>query len=134
MTFVWANPAPHPLPSWEYIFVTGLLLWLFLVRTLRHRRAQAMTRLYAPAGRESFRRMTAEDAQFILKTLAELEFPSLYGLSMVVAIFRVSFIQRLFTFKNKLIETLDLRDSHNLLPLGLDRPAQGQRNCDETGS
>ena len=34
--------------------------------------------------------MTANDAQAILKTLAELEFPSLYGFSMVVALFRAS--------------------------------------------
>lgn len=33
--------------------------------------------------------MTADDAQTILKTLAELEFPKLYGFSMVVALFRV---------------------------------------------
>ena len=33
--------------------------------------------------------MTADDAQAILKTLAELEFPKLYGFSMVVALFRV---------------------------------------------
>ena len=33
--------------------------------------------------------MTADDAQAILKTLAELEFPSLYGLAMVMALFRV---------------------------------------------
>lgn len=33
--------------------------------------------------------MTADDAQSILKTLAELEFPSLYGLAMVMALFRV---------------------------------------------
>ena len=33
--------------------------------------------------------MTVNDAQAVLKTLAELEFPSLYGLSMVMALFRV---------------------------------------------
>ena len=134
MTLGWVSPAPYLPLYWGYILVTGLLLWLFLVRILRYRRAQTITRLYAPAGRESLRYMTAEDAQSILKTLAELEFPSLYGLSMVVAIFRVSFVRRLFFSNHEMIELLDLWDPYNFVPLGLDWPAQRQRNRDETGS
>ena len=72
------------------MLLAGLLGWLFAVRALRYRRVREMTKTYASAGEESFKHMTAEDAQELLKTLAELEFPSLYGFSMVVAIFRVS--------------------------------------------
>ena len=75
---------------WKILLIPCSLLYLLIVRILRFQRARSLERRYAPAGRESFRRMTADDAQTILKTLAELEFPSLYGFSMVVALFRVN--------------------------------------------
>ena len=75
--------------SWQFSLFLSLLGYLCLVRLLRHRRAQGLKARYAPAGRESFRHMTGDDAQAILKTLAELEFPKIYGFSMVVAQFRV---------------------------------------------
>ena len=82
----------------HHVYIWRLALWLalcvlaylFLVHILRYRRASSLERKYAPGGKKSFRNMTADDAQAILKTLAELEFPSLYGFSMVVALFRVS--------------------------------------------
>ena len=64
-------------------------MYLLIVHYFRYRRARGLEKKYAPEGRTSFRNMTADDAQTILKTLAELEFPSLYGFSMVVALFRV---------------------------------------------
>ena len=45
---------------------------------------------YTAAGRGILSDMTAEDAQAILQTLAELEFPGTYGLSMIMAMLRVS--------------------------------------------
>ena len=72
----------------------GILAYVFLVRALRYQRTKSLERKHAPASRESFRNMTADDAQAILKTLAELEFPSLYGLSMVMALFRVGSEQK----------------------------------------
>ena len=74
---------------WNMLLVLSILAYLFLVHAFRHRRLRSLERKHAPAGRESFRHMTADDAQTILKTLAELEFPSLYGLAMVMALFRV---------------------------------------------
>ena len=74
---------------WKLLLVLSILGYLFLVHAFRHRRLRSLERKHAPAGRESFRHMTADDAQAILKTLAELEFPSLYGLAMVMALFRV---------------------------------------------
>lgn len=74
---------------WKLLLVLSTLGYLFLVHALRHRRLRSLKKKHAPAGRESFRHMTADDAQSILKTLAELEFPSLYGLAMVMALFRV---------------------------------------------
>ena len=74
---------------WKPLLVLCILGYLFLVHASRHRRLRSLEKKHAPAGRESFRHMTADDAQAILKTLAELEFPSLYGLAMVMALFRV---------------------------------------------
>ena len=92
---------------WQLLLVPCSLVYLLLVRIQRFQRARSLERRYAPGGRESFRRMTADDAQTILKTLAELEFPSLYGFSMVVALFRVNTVHTRLSptwlFPNKVI-------------------------------
>ena len=75
--------------SWKLGLVLLMLAYLVLVHVLRYQRAKSLEKKYAPAGRESLRNMTVDDAQAILKMLAELEFPSLYGLAMVMALFRV---------------------------------------------
>ena len=72
------------------LFAICALVYLLLVHLLRFRRAISLERRYGPRGGKSLRDMTADDAQTILKALAELEFPSLYGFSTVVALFRVS--------------------------------------------
>ena len=87
-----------PLLILDYIYIKRLnlclalcaFIYLLVARILRYRRARSLEREYAPEGRKSFSNMTANDAQAILKILAELEFPTLYGFSMVVALFRVS--------------------------------------------
>ena len=75
------------------LVISSVLVYLLIVRALRYGRARSLEKRYAPAGRRDFPNMTANDAQAILKTLAELEFPSLYGFSMLVALFRVSSAQ-----------------------------------------
>lgn len=72
----------------ELILVSSILVYVFIVRILRYNRSEGLRARFT-AGGKKFSDMTAEDAQSILKTLAELEFPKLYGLSMVVALFRV---------------------------------------------
>ena len=81
---------------WKLLSGLGMFAYLFLVHVLRYQRTKSLERKYAPAGRESFRNMTADDAQAILKTLAELEFPRLYGYSMVMALFKVGSAQKHF--------------------------------------
>ena len=73
----------------ELILALAILVYVFVVRILRYQRSESLRARFT-AGGKKFSDMTAEDAQSILKTLAELEFPKLYGLSMVVALFRVS--------------------------------------------
>lgn len=63
---------------------------LFLVYIFRYQRAKSFGKNHAPAGRESVRKMTADDAQAIVQRLAELETPRFSEFSMVMALFRVS--------------------------------------------
>lgn len=76
------------LQQWKLFFIPALLVYILLVRSLRYRRARSLERKFSPAGRASFCRMTTNDAQAILKDLAELEFPKLFAVSLVFALFK----------------------------------------------
>ena len=76
-------------PPWLFFLMTGALAYISMVSLFRHQRARYLERTYSPMGRASFKDMSDTDAQIILKTLAELEFPKTYGFSMIVALFRV---------------------------------------------
>ncbi len=65
------------LQRWKILLGPAALIYVVLVHILRYRRCKRLQTRYSPAGREDFKRMTSEDAQAILKTLAELEFPKL---------------------------------------------------------
>ncbi len=84
--------------SWKLSLVLAMLAYLALVHVLRYQRVKSLEKKYAPAGRESLRNMTVDDAQAILKTLAELECPSLYGLAMVMALFKVGSAKDCFCY------------------------------------
>lgn len=79
-----------PLPNlneqdWYSSILLALVVYSSIVRLLRYRRSDALIKKYAPAGQASLQRLTNTEAQAILKDLAELEFPALYGASMVIA-------------------------------------------------
>ena len=74
---------------WDLLFVPALLIYILLVHLLRHQRAKGLEKRFSPAGRASFCRMTTNDAQAILKDLTELEFPKLFGFSIIFALFKV---------------------------------------------
>ena len=76
------------LQQWKLLLVPVLLVYILLVHSLRYRRARSLERKFGPAGRASFCRMTTNDAQAILKDLAELEFPKLFAISFVFALFK----------------------------------------------
>ena len=78
-----------PWLQWEVLFVPALLVYFLLVHLLRGRRAKSLERKFSPAGRASFCHMTTTDAQAILKDLTELEFPKLFGFSIIFALFKV---------------------------------------------
>ena len=70
------------------LLIPGLLAYMFLVFTLRHQRSRGLERKYSPMGKASFRTMTTNDAQAILEDLAVLEFPNIFGFSIVFALFK----------------------------------------------
>lgn len=71
--------------SWYSVILLALVVYSSTVRLLRYRRSDALIKKYAPAGQASFQRLSNTEAQAVLKNLAELEFPALYGASMVIA-------------------------------------------------
>lgn len=80
------NPA---FQQWTLLLVPALLGYLCLVLFLRHRRARDLQKRFSPAGRASFARMTTDEAHAVLKDLTELEFPKLFGFSIIFALFKV---------------------------------------------
>ena len=69
-------------------FLLVISVYLLCVSLLRHRRAKKLWCRYAPAGKDSFDKITVDEAQIILKELTELEFPRLFGFSIIFALFK----------------------------------------------
>ena len=74
--------------SWKVLLIPALLVYVLLVHLLRDRRAKSLEKRFSPAGRASFCHLTTNDAQTILKDLTELEFPKLFGFSIIFALFK----------------------------------------------
>lgn len=64
-------------------------MYLLLVRSLRYRRANGTPKKYSLTKRADFAKMTADQAQAVLKDMTELEFPKFMGFSIVFALFKV---------------------------------------------
>lgn len=73
--------------SYGWLVLPGV--YLLFVYLKRHKRARSLEKEYAPAGRASFSSLTTNQAQAILKDLTELEFPKVFGYSIVFALFKV---------------------------------------------
>jgi hypothetical protein len=80
--------SPIDRQSWWLYGVSCLAVYLWVVASLRFRRANATPKRYNMESREAYAKMTADDAQAILKDLTELEFPKIMGLSIIFALFR----------------------------------------------
>lgn len=74
--------------QWQAWLLPGLLAYMLVVHLLRFRRARLLEQKYSPAGRTSCRHLTTNDAQAILKDLTELEFPKVFGFSIIFALFK----------------------------------------------
>ena len=75
--------------QWPLLVPFGLVIYLALVRLLRFQRAQQLPRKFQMTRRDTFKTMTADQAQDVLKYLTELEFPKFMGFSIVFALFKV---------------------------------------------
>ena len=80
--------AQQCIPQWYWLVLPTLLLYLALVSTLRHQRALYLPKKFNLLSRESFRRMTTDEAQSILKDLTELEFPKTFSVSIGFALYK----------------------------------------------
>ena len=133
-----ATHAFIPSQQWELLVVPVSLIYILLVHLLRDRRAKSLKRRFSPAGRASFSRMTTNDAQAILRDLTELEFPKLFGFSIIFALFKARNPDDLL--KQCLQErpapaysqTTDLRTSERFLPSRCYRAACRCRDGIET--
>lgn len=72
-----------------FLVTSGLLAYLVTVRLLRYQRARNIPIRYGLRDRTSFARMTNDQAQAIMKDLTELEFPKVFGFSIIFALFKV---------------------------------------------
>ena len=74
--------------TWRAALFPSLVAYLAIVYILRHKRARSLQKRYGLTTRASFARMTIDEAQAILKDLTELEFPKIFGFSIIFALFK----------------------------------------------
>jgi len=70
------------------VVLAGFVAYLVIVYLLRHGRARSLQKRYGLTIRASFARMTTNEAQAILRDLTELEFPTVFGFSIIFALFK----------------------------------------------
>ncbi|KAM3065133.1 hypothetical protein ACMFMG_006106 [Clarireedia jacksonii] len=98
-------PVSTSLVSYPTLSILLCVSYVLLVRLLRFSRVNSMTRKLGYTNRESFKRMTNEDAQTINSYLAELEFPKVYLSSLQFALFKTYGIP---TISKLLVDTKQL--------------------------
>ena len=76
--------------SWIALGVTALASYALLCNALRFRRRDGMVKKYGYYDRASMANMTTTEAQEIIKTLSELEWPTVFVTSVEFALFKVS--------------------------------------------
>ena len=74
---------------WMLYTLSALLAYPFLATSLRHRRTRNLESKYPYATRESYARMTDNEAFEIWNQMAELEFPTTFEKALQFALFRV---------------------------------------------
>ena len=83
-------------PQWAWLIIPGLMAYMAIVRLLRYQRARNIPLKHGLRDRASYACMTNDQAQAILKDLTELEFPKVFGFSVIFALFKVgSSLERL---------------------------------------
>lgn len=118
------------LHQWRATLLIGLLAYLLAVQLLPFRRARLLERWYSPAGRSSFRHLTTNDTQTILKDLTELEFPKFFGFSIIFALLKACV--SLSEVRYGLMLCTDLWNSKRIFSSRCDRTACGHKESIET--
>lgn len=77
------------LQRWTIFLVPSIAAYMALVFSLRYRRARSLQERFNFSNRGSLCGMTTDEAQLILKDLTELEFPRIFGFSIIFALFKV---------------------------------------------
>ena len=77
------------LNQWKLLSVPTLLAYLFLVSSLRFRRAKGLYRRYSHLIPDAFSRMTVDEASAIHNDLVQLEFPKVVSTATAFALFKV---------------------------------------------
>lgn len=75
--------------SWLILGTTIFASYALLCNILRFRRRDGLVKKYGYHGRASMAKMTTTEAQEILLTLSELEFPTTYMTCLEFALFKV---------------------------------------------
>ena len=75
--------------SWILYTLSALFAYPFLVASLRYRRSRNLESKYHYATRESYARMTDNEAFEIWNQMSELEFPTIFEKALQFALFRV---------------------------------------------
>ena len=89
---MYAFPLADPgIASWHYTVVTGLLIYLTLVRMLRYNRICSIIAPFKD-GQRPLSSMTTEESFKIMTQLQSLEFPSALNKARSVALLKVSFL------------------------------------------
>lgn len=75
--------------SWALYVLSAALAYSFLAASLRHRRIRTSESKHPYPTKESYARMTDDEAFEMMNQMAELEFPTLFEKALQFALFRV---------------------------------------------
>ena len=73
----------------KFLLIPSALAYLYLVSSLRYKRMKDMHQRYPYRTRESFSKMTVDDAFAIYNYLIKLEFPTIFNAATSFALFKV---------------------------------------------
>lgn len=100
---------------WIALGVTAFASYTLLCNSLRFRRRDDMVKKYGYYDRASMANMTTTEAQEIIKTLTELEWPTVFVTSVEFALFKVGLHLSLPVLATYVLTlTPDVRYSHHL--------------------
>lgn len=89
----------RPTSSWPYTLPVGaILLYALACRILRYRARDRIHKKYNYPTRESFSKMTNDDAQAIGQFLGEMEFPYFYVTALSFGLFKVCYVVNTWSF------------------------------------